>query len=103
MSNRIVIEQQTVVVKHSCRVDKQAVISDDNKCGVVDFESNNQHELFYNVWDLLSFIIKTVNDNGFTGSFSDLLSSAVEDKKGMEIDGVWYDHAEIKPLLDKLE
>lgn len=99
MSNKVTIQQQTIVIHKTQQKTKIVCIFDDYGEGSLCLD--DYCDAFYeDDLELLEFVLEAVRA-GASEAIDHILSSVYEDEKGIEIEGTWYDWGQIKPVFEK--
>ncbi len=98
MSNTAIIEQRTIIIKWNRATEKEIFISDNYANGTILLIDKN---LYDNKLDMLEIILEEIKDADYPG-IRGVLDYVKEEKKGISIDGVWYEWIDIRPIFDKV-
>jgi len=94
MSNKAVIQQVTTITHKTKETSKSVSVFDDYEQGSILLD-----EFFDDDMELLKFVIKESQKPELQAVY-DVLDSVYAYKKGLEIEGTWYDWEQIEPFFE---
>jgi len=102
MGNRASIEQQTITVKYNGEEDKIIAIFDDYGQGSLSLAE--YCDTFYDDdLELLLAVLERIQETTGIENVENVIDNVYENKKGMSIEGEWYDWEQIKPIFDRVK
>lgn len=95
MSNKAYIQQITTITHKTKETTKSVSVFDDYEQGSILLE-----KFFEDDMELLMFVLEKAKTVGLD-DVNEVLDSVYGNKKGMDIEGTWYDWEQIEPVFEK--
>lgn len=100
MSNRLVIQQEENIVRHTAEMSKTVNIFDDYDQGSL---SIGEGGFFDDEMELLRWVIKQIQEeNGGIENIENMIYYIFTHHKGVEIEGVWYDWVDLESVFTEM-
>ena len=99
MSNKAYIQQVTTITHKTKQTTKSVSIFDDYSQGSICLD-DYRDTFFEDDMELLLFVLKTVKTVGLE-DVNNVLDSVYGNKKGIFIEGTWYDWEQVEPVFEK--
>jgi hypothetical protein len=101
MSNKVVIQQQTVNVRNSGHTFKEVTVFDNYESGSIYLEEYSD-DFYDDDLELLTFVLDAVKENA-SKEVKSVIEAVSEYEIGIEIEGTFYEWEIIKHIFDKAE
>ena len=99
MSSKAYIQQVTTIIHKTKETTKSVSIFDDYGQGSICLD-DKRNTFFEDDMELLFFVLEKAKTVGLD-DVNDVLDSVYGNKRGMNIEGTWYDWEQIEPVFEK--